>query len=240
MDPDSKTGMLFKQLGGGSVSVKPIDLVASLPRHPTKRYDLRSVTEISKVVVHTTDWDTTPEKLAEYDVTPYFIVNGKKIYNHISKTGCPGITYHEGISKSGQLVQTLGWEEISWHAGNHNNSSLGIALYYKSQKSGVDVYAPTLKQMQTLWCRCGHICLSLDLRPSAVVGHRELSGTGWFWEKGSKRLRKTCPGLLVNMDEVRLNVAKYMQCLLKMKGYYDGEIDGDFGPLSQAAQDEWV
>ena len=162
------------------------------------------------------------------------------IVNSVSTHNCPSITYHEGVvGEEGQLVKTLNWREISWHAGRHNKSSLGIALYYKCQEDGVDVHAPSKRQMQTLWCRCGHICLQLGLGPEAVVGHRELKGTGWFWEKGSRRLRKTCPGLLVNMDVVRINVAKYMQCILRAKELYMGEIDGDFGPLSRRALEGW-
>jgi len=203
-----------------------IDLTEELVRHPTKVYKKRALSKIKRVVVHTTDWTTTPQRIAEYDIEP----------NHISETGCPAITYHDMIGSDGQLYHTLPYEEVSWHVGMWNPGSLGIALTYRcSNKKGEDVYGPKRKLLHTLETRCGDICLKFGLTPDKVVGHRELKGTGWTMFKGSKRLRKTCPGLKVDLDIVRRNVARYMQIVLGAGGFYTGKVDGLFGPQSNKA-----
>ena len=71
--------------------------------------------------------------------------------------------------------------------------------------------------------------------PDSVVGHRELKGTGWVLFKGSKKLRKTCPGIHVDLDLLRTNVSKYMQIVLGINDFYHGSIDGIFGPNSNKA-----
>ena len=94
--------------------------------------------------------------------------------------------------------------------------------------------------MKNLRVRCGEICLKLGLTPDKVVGHRELKGTGWTMFKGSKKLRKTCPGNRVDLDFLRENIAKYMQARLGVLDCYKGKIDGSFGPKSKQAFSEYL
>lgn len=203
-----------------------IDLSYGLAKHPTKFYKERELSGIKRIVVHTTDWGTSPKRIAEYDVKP----------NHISKTGCPAITYHEMIGINGDPYKTLDYREISWHAGVWNASSLAIALCYKcTNKEGEDVYKPKKRLLKALELRCGELCLKLGLTPFSVVGHRELKGTGWILFKGSKKLRKTCPGLHVDLNLLRINVARYMQIILGIHGLYTDAVDGMFGPKSMEA-----
>jgi len=205
--------------------VKPVDIAADLAVHGSKTYTLRKLSAIKRIVVHTTDWDTSPQRLAKYDIGP----------NHISKTGCPAITYHEIVMKDGVVYKTLPYEQVSWHVGPWNGSSLGVALMFRvSDDKGKDSYAPDLNQLKALQTRLGQLCMDLGLTPDCVVGHRELKGTGWFMFKGSRRLRKTCPGLQVDLDQLRTNVALYMQIMLKTLGW-ELELDGVFGPKSRAA-----
>ena len=76
----------------------------------------------------------------------------------------------------------------------------------------------------------GKLCLELCLLPSNIRGHRELKMTGWIpGPKGSRRLRKTCPGMLIDLDKFRRSVSTYMQIVLKDAGVYNGSIDGIFG-----------
>ncbi|MAG39524.1 hypothetical protein CMI41_00970 [Candidatus Pacearchaeota archaeon] len=223
----SKNKMNKYQEALGLIKIKaPINLIEELPRHPDKKYKNRKISKIKRIVVHTTDWKTTPLRIAEYDIKP----------NHISDSGCPAITYHEMIGVEGDIFQTLDYTEVSWHVGMWNPSSLGIALCYRcSNKKGEDVYAPKRALLHTLEVRCGQICLNLGLTPDKVVGHRELKGTGWTMFKGSKRLRKTCPGKKVDLDKVRRNVARFMQIVLGANGLYTGKVDGLFGPKSNKA-----
>jgi hypothetical protein len=220
-----------------------IDISRTLPRHPTKKYSLRKKSDIKRIVIHTTNWNTTPEVLAKYDITPYFEKNGVKYWNHISRTGCPAITYAEIITNDGRVFKTLPYEEVSWHVGIWNKSSLGVALMYEcTNELGDDIFGPSEEALKSLYRRVGNLCLELGLPPTEkhVVGHRELWGTGWFWSKGSKTLRKTCPGLKVDLDDVRDRVCKYVQLILKTKDLYRGKVDGSWGPMSQAAFGKWL
>jgi len=218
--------------------MKTTDLSRTLPRHPSgKKYRTRRLSQINKIVVHCTDCDWSIQKLAKYDITPFYVINGKKIYNHIDPTGLSAITYHDIIMKDGRPCHTLSYNEVSAHAGGWNTGSIAVALMYRvSDEKGNDVYAPTKKALKTLQCHLGKLCLRFGLTPDRVFGHRELKGTGWFLSKnGSKRLRKTCPGLQVDLDQLRRNVAIYMQLILKIKKYYTATIDGIFGKKSRAA-----
>jgi hypothetical protein len=219
----------------GGLNMKPDDISSTLPRQETNSYELRKYSDIKRIVVHTTDWDTDPKTVAAYDIRPYTIYKGEKIWNHISKEGCPAITYHEIIMKD-KIYKTLDWKEISWHAGVWNKGSLGVAMMYRCTQIGTtDHAAPSENMTKLTQSRCGDICLELKLTPNKVLGHRELKGTGWYWSKGSKRLRKTCPGKEVDMNDLRYNIARYMQVKLLLAKLYNGEIDGDFGPKSKAA-----
>ena len=208
------------------MSYKLIDIVDSLPRNPKKDVKTRHLEEIKSIVVHTTDDDCTPQALAKYDIGP----------NHISPTGCPTITYHEMVMDDGTVYLTLGYDEIGWHTGFINGAAIGIAMVYKCTNSkGKDEFPPFEKQLVSCEERCGNLCLEFCITPQNIFGHREIEGTGWNWVDGKKVLRKTCPGLKVDLDLFRQDVTKWLQMVLQDEGLYDGEIDGDFGPLSKQA-----
>lgn len=225
--------------------MKPIDLTKNLARHSDKRYKVRkNESAIKKIVVHTTDRNWTIDQLVEYDVEgslTYLEPITQKLItdtNRISKGGLPAITYHDVIMPNGLIYHTLPYREISWHAGGYNNTSIAVALMYRctDPTTKQPEYGPPEVMIKSLQCHCGDLCLKFGLTPDKVVGHRELKGTGWIPGKfGSKRLRKTCPGPLVNLDELRLNISKYIQVKLQMTGEYTGDIDGQFGDRSIAA-----
>ena len=75
----------------------------------------------------------------------------------------------------------------------------------------------------------------LHIDPDNIKGHRELPGTGYRIVNGVKKLRKTCPGMLVNLDKVRYIVSMAVQRVLKTQGLYQDKIDGIFGPISEKA-----
>lgn len=233
--------------------MKPIDLSKELRRHPTKQYKVRKdLAGIKRIVIHTSDRNWTIDQLVKYDVDgqltywqelevlPDGSVNAEERteVNQISATGLPAVTYHDIIMSDGTIYHTLPYREISWHAGGYNTASLAVALMYGCTDpiTKRDTYGPTAKALKSLQCHLGVLCLDLGLTPDKIVGHRELQGTGWFLNsQGSKRLRKTCPGMQVNLDELRANIAKYMQVQLKLAGIYTGEVDGLFGKRSIAA-----
>lgn len=211
----------YKELTGG-LDVRPVDISKELPKHPIKKYKRRLLSKINKIVVHTTDRDWSILELAEYDIKP----------NHISSDGCPAITYHDVIMSNAAVFHTLSYDQVSHHAGGYNTGSVAVTLMYRctSAMTDKDTYAPTDIALKALKCHCGKLCLKFGLTPDRVFGHRELKGTGWFLNKwGSKLLRKTCPGKKVDLDKLREGVAEYMQIFLKLEGFYQGEIDSDFG-----------
>ena len=206
------------------------DISPEMPRHIEKKYDKRELNKINRIVLHTTDWDTTPKRIAEYDC-------GK---NHISETGCPGITYHEIVMKDGTCYKTLPYNEVSWHAGPWNTGSLAVALMFRvSNDKEEDVFAPTEEALKAAVSRCGTLCLAFGITPDQVVGHRELKFTGWSWFKGSKVRRKTCPGMKIDLDLFRSRVAAYMQAKMAVEGLYTDKVDGNFGKNSKKALALW-
>ena len=111
-----------------------IDISKVLPRHAVRKYDKRNISDIKRLVIHTSDWQTTPERIAKYDIsTKCHISPGK---------GCPSVTYHEMINTDGVCFHTLPWKEVAWHVGVWNKSSLGLALLYRcSDSTGKDISA---------------------------------------------------------------------------------------------------
>lgn len=205
----------------------PVDIIDELPRHPTKVYARRKLSQIERIAIHTTDMDCSILDIANYDIGP----------NHISKTGCPAITYTYVVMPNGTYFKTLPFTEVGWHVGNHNENTVGIAMMFKvtDPKTKKDKFAPPDKLLSSAYVCAGRVALYLGIIPENIVGHRELFETGWFWKEGHKQLRKTCPGLQVNMDIFRQKVAEYMQLVLHLEGTYTGKVDGQFGPISKAA-----
>lgn len=209
------------------------DLVPVLPTHPKKKPKVRKLSDIKKIVVHTTDWDIQPLELAKYDLGP----------NHIDSTGCPSITYHYYIGKSGEVCRTADEAWVTWHAAMHNGNSVAICLAYKtdpvfeSGKSKIPApgKVPTPEMTKSLLSLLAHLCKKLKVSPLEIWGHRELSGTGFILVKGHKQLRKTCPGMSIDLDALRNAVVIQLQQEMKDKGLYAGKVDGDWGPKSQAA-----
>lgn len=221
------------------------DVSKTLPRHPTRKYNFRPGEAINMAVIHTTNWDTTVEKLVNYDITPFFWFNGKKIYNHISKKGCPECTYHDIIMDDGYLYHCVDYGKTTWHAGKWNTRSVAIALMYLASDgiSKVDNQPPD-KAISRLNRHLVSICLGLKILPKDVRGHRELEDTGWRWRIGdngmkTKSLIKWCPGQFVDMDTIRWTLTRRLQKRLLREGYYTGAVDGIFGPLSTEALYNW-
>jgi len=221
--------------------LKITDLTDSLPLHPTKEANRQE--SIKRIVVHTTDWIISELELAKYDINP----------NHISSTGCPTITYHYTVRQNGEVNYCVPHKKVTWHAGPWNPNSLAVALVYKTDPeeekyivknkhpSGKDLglNTPTPDALKTLHNLLVYLCLKEAVQPTEIWGHRELKGTGWTLEKGSKSLRKTCPGMTVSLEDFRVKVAWSVQLFLKNKKFYEGKIDGLWGNKSKAAFVAW-
>ncbi len=194
------------------------------PRRVDKPWKTRS--HIKKIILHCTDRDWTIEELYKYDVIGE--VNGE--INRIDPAGLPGITYTEVFMKNSTHYHCNNWGDWTWHAAGHNKYTLSAALMYKATPAHYSLpdREPPAPAVDAFISWAARSCLYLGLNPyKAVQGHRELKGTGWFFDKkGHKRLRKRCPGMRIDLDNIRLRVAIYAQKFLYLKANsYNGPID---------------
>lgn len=206
------------------------DLRGELPIHKTRKYKRRNMKRANKIVFHCTDGNATVQQVARYDVTPH-------PDNHISPRGCPECTYHYFVDPDGTVFHCVDDNKIAWHAGNHNGSSIGISMRYKATGNN---QGPPAKQLKSIYVLFTELCLKYGIDPDNIKGHRELYGTGYKIVNGVKKLRKTCPGMLVNLDKTRYIVSLSIQKILAACDLYTGEIDGIFGRKSEAALKEYV
>ncbi|MEO0625479.1 MAG: peptidoglycan recognition family protein [Bacteroidota bacterium] len=96
------------------------NISASLPRHLSRRFSNRSLSDIWEIVIHHTAGpeDETPASIAAYHSGP----------NHICDEGCPGISYHFLIDRSGRIYQTQPLTKVSYHTSGRNTNTVGVCL----------------------------------------------------------------------------------------------------------------
>jgi len=209
---------------------------------PEKPWKQRSLDQIDLLVVHCTDSDIwSCEQVSEYDMSEK---------NHITPGHpLPGITYQMFVSKDGDTILASNLKNITWHAGGYNSHSVGIAIPYRATGAKTPPPSPIMRGLvRTLTI----LALRFKLNPYyAIKGHRELLGTGFRFVKGHKVLRKTCPGLLIDLDNLRFQVAIEMQKILARvsstnsemvthdqlidRKLYTGALDGVVGPKTKEA-----
>jgi len=186
------------------ITYREEDLRDRLPVNPRRSPRIRRLSDIDRIVLHCTDAKPTWGALqcAEYDVGP----------NHISPQGCPTITYAHFVNADGLIHKCLSRTIVSWHVGNWNTRSLGVALAYRATGNPDPPPPAQLAAAAALFAR---ICLELALDPQATVaGHRELLTTGYNLDAHGKKIyRKACPGWQVDMDEFRQETARLLDGL---------------------------
>lgn len=108
-----------------------------LPKHPTKRFNRRSLSQIEQVVIHHSAGPAqqTPRQIARYHIGS----------NHVCADGCPGILYHYLIDRSGRAYQVNDLEAITYHAAGQNTRSVGICFI-----GNYNEYPPTDRQLRSL------------------------------------------------------------------------------------------
>ena len=177
---------------GGVPKPEVVDVVDSLPHHPTLRYSNRTV-PISTIVIHHTDSPktATPQSIAEYHV--HGVV--KDAEGEYIKAEWPGIAYHYVIAADGTIYWCQRHDTLSYHVGSANNYSLGISLIgcfcevdYNNQPQPPEDQVPTPEQLRSAGRLVAWLLQELDL-PSVrqVVGHKEVGQTscpGDHWNTG--------------------------------------------------------
>jgi len=144
-----------------------VDIVDELPKHESKTYSERALSEIATHVVHhvgaSTDSDCTPEAAARW---------------HVDHNDWPGIGYHFFVTKNGTIYQTNRLTTISYHVGQHNRFCVGTCL-----AGNFSIGQPTTAQLDSLrWLHNEFLPLVLDMA-IPLKGHKELPG-----------MQTSCPG----------------------------------------------
>lgn len=216
-------------------------ITKELPTHKTRTADKRR--SIEGIVVHCTDGPSNINTLVRYDLGP----------NHISKTGCPTVTYHALVANetiketkakdgsvfdmnAGDVLFGVPEDVVCFHSVGYNTTHLAVSIIYEvdeqweagKTKKPQEKYTVKPEAMEGLYDCLIHWCLKYKIEPKRVKGHREIT-------RG-----KTCPGMYINLEDLRLELSKRLQTKLKEAGLYKGEIDGDFGKNSRAALVAWA
>ena len=111
---------------------------------------------------------------------------------HIQHNGWRDIGYHWVIEEDGALVPGRPEEQVGAHVGGFNEDSLGVCV------TGHGDFAPFLPaQLATLVRLGAKVCGERHLTPLRVIGHREAPMFG------APPVHKTCPGVLIDMNEIR-------------------------------------
>ncbi len=111
---------------------------------------------------------------------------------HKQHNGWHDIGYHWVIEQDGRLMLGRTEETIGAHVGGWNERSIGICV------TGHGDFEPFLPaQLAALVRLCARICEERTLPGGRVIGHREAP------DHGAPPTAKTCPGLLVDMNEIR-------------------------------------
>lgn len=203
---------------------KLLDIRNEMPRHPTRKWKTRYSAD--RIIVHTSASNNQdPIRTANYHITP-----GNQ--NHISKKGCPGLCYHDFITKTGIVYHCNNYTDVTWHAGAYNKRSIGVVMAFRGQNPN---NFPTEAQSLALRQHLVILCLYMKILPKKIIGHREVPGMWTLLGNGSRKYKKTCPGLAVNLDSLRSDVTERLQIRLSAEGLYTGPIDGLFGRKSKAA-----
>ncbi|KGR74783.1 peptidoglycan recognition protein family protein [Ureibacillus sinduriensis] len=113
---------------------------------------------------------------------------------HQKERGWSGIGYNYFIEKNGSIIEGRG-QHVGAHAYGYNRTSIGICM-----TGDFDKEIPTTEQWSSLFWLSSFMLKLYHLQPDRVLGHRELEG-----------VQKSCPGRLIEMDEVRKQLMEYMQ-----------------------------
>lgn len=204
------------------MAYKLVDIRKTIPKHPTRKWKHR--TQVDTIVVHcTAGSQQDPTKTALFHIRP-----GPQ--NNLSKRGAPGLAYHDFVCENGVIFHCNNYQDSTWHARSYNSRSIGVVMAYR----GADDPPPDA-QLKALCKHITTLCLYIKIDPKRVLGHRELPWMSTLLGNGSIRYKKACPGMAVDMDEVRDMIIRGLQKRLRDEDLYHGAIDGAFGPLSRKA-----
>jgi len=115
---------------------------------------------------------------------------------HRKHNGWHDIGYHWVIEEDGRLVPGRAEEVIGAHVGGWNQHTLGICVTGHGDFAD---FKPA--QLGALIRLCARKCEEYRLPGIRVIGHREAP------DHGAPPTAKTCPGILIDLNEIRRLVA---------------------------------
>ena len=166
-----------------------IDVVDSLPRHPTLPPYQDRTEAIRKIVIHHTD---TPKSVTVEQIARYHVY-GTSAY----KDPWPGIGYHYVIAADGTIYWTQRHETRAYHVGAANNYCLGVSLIgrflvkdYDGTIQPPEDRLPTPAQMEATARLVAWLMHTVNVSDiENVVGHKEVGVTtcpGDQWLRGAR------------------------------------------------------
>ena len=137
-------------------------VVDQLPKHPSLRYERRSLSQISHVAVHHTAAPVAldPARIAETHIAAD---PGR------NKEAWPGIGYHYFIHADGTIEQTNHLETICYHVYRHNNYTVGVVFAGSFMNGRI----PTSAQLRAGAHLVAWLMQELHLPLARIWGHRE-------------------------------------------------------------------
>jgi N-acetyl-anhydromuramyl-L-alanine amidase AmpD len=172
---------LSKQASGFVIPKPPLNsIVDQLPRHPTLRYERRSLSQITHIAVHHTAAPASlgPLRIAELHIQAD-TARGKESW--------PGIGYHFFIHADGNIEQTQPLESVCFHVFRHNQYSVGIVFAGSFMNGKI----PTSAQLRSGAHLLAWLMQELNVPLARIWGHREFPENitvcpGSEWNQGNR------------------------------------------------------
>jgi N-acetyl-anhydromuramyl-L-alanine amidase AmpD len=160
---------------GSKISMPPVqNMVDKLPRHGSKKYGSRPLSDIKTLVIHHSAVPASvgPKRIADY---------------HVKSLDWPGIGYHFLVAADGVIYQGNEIKTVSFHAAKVNPRGLGICFLGSFQNS-----VPPAPQLQAGAHLVAWLLQYLDLDLEVVKGHQEYMqtacpGNQWLRDKKWKQ-----------------------------------------------------
>jgi hypothetical protein len=147
------------------------NIVKTLIRHPTKRYDVRSLDDIRYLTI-------------SHSAVPSTVTARQIARFHVNQMGWPGIGYHFYLDDKGQIHQTNELAAVCYHVGQWDAVSVAICIGGNFAQE-----IPNDAQMQSTAHLVAWLLQELGLPQDAVVGKSELVDTqspGLQWLSGKR------------------------------------------------------
>ncbi len=142
------------------ISKPPIEnLIDKLPKHSSKVYGTRSLSDIQHLVIH---HSAVPPSVGPQNIASY----------HVKRRDWPGIGYHFLVGEDGAIYQGNALETVSYHAAGINTPSVGICILGSFMKE-----VPPPAQLRAGAHLTAWLMQELDIAPDSVRGHKEFMDT---------------------------------------------------------------